>query len=376
MARVLTFDRYLLRSFWHVFAACFVATFGLLVVIDLLENLDEFIARNGGHGTLQLIANMAEYYLYQSAFYFDRAGPSLTVIAAMVVLILFQRSGELHPLLAAGVPMYRVLLPIGGAAVCVSAVLVLNQELVIPRIAHAAFESRGGSTGAELRVEPVYDHSTRISINGRQLRPALRTIIDAEFALPAPSITGDLTILKAQRAAHYPSKNGRPAGWLLSGVEPQWGDLQLTEAGRDVVLPGQTLDEMFVVTAVTCDQLYKRHSSYTMLSTQELLKRIHSPAFGLVSVHRLVAHLHARLTQPLVNIIAVFVVLPLMVRRESTGLAVDAALCGGTMLVLLGIAQGCLYLGQMQWASPDLAAWAPVFVGGTLAAWLSGVIRT
>lgn len=376
MADVLTFDRYLLRRFWHVFAACFIATFGLVVVIDLLENLDELLAKNGDGGLIQMVRNIVEYYAFQSVFFFDRAGPSLTVIAVMVVLILFQRSGELHPLLSAGVPMYRVLLPLAGATVCVSLLLVVNQELVIPQIAYAAFETRGGSTGAEIRVEPVYDHSTRISINGRRLRLAERAIEDAEFALPAPTITGDLTILKAGQAQYCPARNGRPAGWLLQGVEPQWGDLQLTEAGRDVVLPGEKPDELFVVTAVTCDQLYKRNSSYTLLSTRELLRRIHSPAFGLVSVHRLVAHLHARLTQPLINVIAVFVVLPLMVRRESLGIVVDAALCGGTMLVLQGIAQACLYVGQMQWAAPDLAAWAPVFVGGTLAAWLSGAIRT
>jgi len=225
-------------------------------------------------------------------------------------------------------------------------------------------------------VEPVYDHSTRISINGRRVRLANRTIEDAEFALPAPTIAGDLTILKASQALHQPARNGRPTGWLLKGVEPQWGDLQLTEAGRNVVLPGEKPDELFVVTAVTCDQLYKRNSSYTLLSTRELLRRIHSPAFGLVSVHRLVSHLHARLTQPLINVIAVFVVLPLMVRRESPGLVVDSAICGATMLVLLGIAQACLYAGQMQWAAPDLAAWVPVIVCGTVAAWLSGVIRT
>jgi lipopolysaccharide export system permease protein len=375
MARMLTFDRYLLRSFWHVFVVCFIAMFGLLVVIDLLENLDDFIAKNSAAGTAHLIQSIVQYYVYQSIFFLDRAGPSLTVIAAMVVLILFQRSGELHPLLSAGVPMYRVLLPLGLAAVCISGVLVLNQELVIPRIAHAAFDSRGGSA-SELRVEPVYDHSTRISIDGRQLRLADRAILEAEFVLPAPGIAGDLTILKAKRAIHRAARRNRPAGWLLSEVEPPFQELQLTEQGRQVVLAGDRPDEVFVVTAVTCDQLYKRNSSYALLSTRELLRRIHSPAFGQMSVHRLIAHLHTRFTQPLVNVIAVFVALPLMVRRESPGLVIDSALCGGTMLALLGIAQAAQMAGQAMWVPADLAAWAPVFVGGGLATWLSGWMRT
>jgi lipopolysaccharide export system permease protein len=375
-ARVLTFDRYLLRSFWHIFAVCFITTFGLIVVIDLLENLDDFLARNGDGGPVQLVRNVVQFYGYKAIFIFDQAGPSLTVVAAMLVLVLFQRSGELHPLLAAGVPMYRVLLPLVGAALCVSAVLTANQELVIPQIAHAAFDNRGGAEWSGLRVEPVYDYGTRIQIDGRRLQLAERTIEDALFVLPAPALAAELTILKSKRAWHRSAKAGRPAGWLLRNVEPHWDELPLTDAGRAVVLPGDRPDEIFVVTAVTCDQLYKRSSSYAQLSTRELLQRIHSPAFGMESVHQMVVHLHARLMQPLLNVIAVFIVIPLMVRRESPGLVIDSALCAGVLIVLFGLMQACLYAGQARWAAPDVAAWTPVVIGGTLAAWYSGVIRT
>jgi lipopolysaccharide export system permease protein len=373
---VLTFDRYLLRSFWHIFAVCFVTTFGLMVVIDLFENLDDFLARNGDGGGLRLVRNIVQFYSYKAVFIFDQAGPSLTVVSTMLVLMLFQRSGELHPLLAAGVPMYRVLLPLGGAAACVSAVLAANQELVIPQIAYAAFDSRGGAESSGLRVEPVYDYGTRIQIDGKHLHLAERTVEDALFVLPAPTLASDLTILKSPRAWHRSGKPGRPDGWLLRDVEPRFDELQLTEAGRAVVLPGDRPDEVFVVTAVTCDQLFKRSSSYAQLSMRELLQRIHSPAFGAESVHQMVVHLHARLMQSLMNVIAVFVVIPLMVRRESPGLVIDSAVCSGVLMALLGLMQACLYAGQARWAAPDVAAWTPIIVGGTLAAWYSGVIRT
>lgn len=373
---MLTFDRYLFRSFAHVFCVCFIATFGLVVVIDLLENIDDFLAKNGDRGHAQLVQTIVQYYAYQSLFFLDRAGPTLAVIGVMVVLILFQRSGELHPLLAAGVPMYRVLRPLIVATVCVTGFLVLNQELVIPRIAHAAFESRGGSAGSDLHVEPVYDYATRISIYGRRLRLSERIIEQAEFVLPAPGITSDLTTLKAKQAVQCAATADRPAGWLLKGASPSWSALNLTEQGRDVVLPLPAADELFVVTAVSCDQLYKRNSSYTLLSTAELIERIHSPAFGLVSAHQLSVHLHARFMQPALTLIAVLLVLPLMVRRESPGLVVDSAVCAAVLAVNFGVAQGCQFLGQARVAPPDLAAWAPVVFGGTLAAWLSGRIRT
>lgn len=373
---MLTFDRYLLRNFAHVFAVCFVAMFGLLVVIDLLENLDDFLAKNHDAGFASLVENILRYYAYQSIFFLDRAGAALTLIAVVVVLILFQRSGELHPLLAAGVPMYRVLRPLVIAAVGVSALLVLNQELIIPRIAHTAYESRGGAATAEVRVEPVYDHASRISIDGRRLQLGQRTIEQAEFMLPAPTLVGAMTRLTAAQAIHRSAKKGRPAGWVLRDVAPRWDQLNLTDAGRKLVRPGDRPEDVFIVTAVTCDQLYKRNSSFTMLSTQELLRRIRSPAFGMISAHRLVAHLHTRFVAPLLNVIAVLMVIPLMVRRESPGLVVDSAVCATVLVVIFGFTQASFFLGQSRLIPPDLAAWIPVVVGGGWAAWLSGVIRS
>ncbi|HUQ71595.1 MAG TPA: hypothetical protein VM165_18850, partial [Planctomycetaceae bacterium] len=143
-----------------------------------------------------------------------------------------------------------------------------------------------------------------------------------------------------------------------------FSELHLTDRGRELVLAGPRPEDLFIVTAVTCDQLYKRNSSFTLLSSQELLRRIHSPAFGLVSVQRLVIHLHSRLVQPLLGVISVLIVLPLMVRRESRGLVVDCTVSGVVLGLMFGLGQGCLLLAQMRMLAPDLAAW------------FSGVIRT
>ncbi|MBI1345630.1 LptF/LptG family permease [bacterium] len=373
---MLTYDRYLLRNFFHVFGVCFITMFGLVVVIDLLENLDDFLLKNGDGGTLGLCRNVLQYYGYQSIFFLDRAGPSLTLIAVITVLILFQRSGELHPLLAAGVPMFRVLSPLVVAGAIVSGALVLNQELVIPRIAFAAHAPRGSLDSNHVDVEPVYDHASRISIDGRRLLPAMRTIEQAEFVLPAPTIASEMTILRAEKAIHRSARKGQPSGWVLQGVTPPFRDLHLTDQGAKIIRPLSQGDAIFVATAVTCDQLYKRGSSYTLLSSQELLRRIHSPAFGAMSVHRLVAHLHTRSVQPFLNVIAVLLVIPLIVRRESPGLVVDSAVCTGILAVNFVVIQACFYLGQARIVPPDLAAWMPVIFSGSLAAWISGWIRT
>jgi len=375
----MTYDRYLLRSFIHTFGVCFIATFGLVAVIDLFENLDELLKQNGNNGTLSLLGLIVTLNGYRSILFLDRAGPALTIITVMTVLILLQRSGELHPLLAAGIPMYRVLRPVIFAAISVNAILLINQELLVPRVAFAEHELRHRNDPSQSEVESLTDHSTRISIDGDHVHVAERTIEHPVFTLPSPSLVTEITPIEAKSAKYIPAKRGQPAGWLIRDVtSPTVADIshRLTERGRELVFVRRTAPDVFVVSAITCDQLFKRSSSFTSLSTPELLDRIRCPAFGLVSVHRLVLYLHSRFLQPLINTIAVLLTVPLMVRRESPGLVADSSLCGFVLAVLFGLTQGFQSLGASHVITPDLAAWGPVVIGGTLSAWLSGVIRT
>jgi lipopolysaccharide export system permease protein len=374
----MTYDRYLMRNFLHTFGVCFIAMFGLVAVIDLFENLDEFLEINGGNGPLSLVKLIVTLNAYRSILFLDRAGPALTVISVMTVLILLQRSGELHPLLAAGIPMYRILRPMVFAAVGVNGLIVFNQEVLVPRVAFREHEIRHQNDLSQSQVESLTDHRTRISIDGEMVKVAERVIEKPVFVLPSPSLVNELTTLEAPSATFYPAKGKHPAGWLLRDVTyPPVAEISrnLTDRGRELVrvLPG---DRVFVASAVTCDQLFKRSSSFTSLSTADLLERIKCPAISPISVYRLVLYVHSRFTQPILNVIAVLLTIPIMVRRESPGLAVDSSLCCFVLAILFAVAQGFQSLGASYVVSPELAAWAPVVIGGTMSAWLSGVIRT
>lgn len=372
----MTFDRYLLRSFFHVFVVCFVASFGLMVIIDLFENLDEFLDENGGQMNLRVVQAIVQFYAYRSIFFFDQAGAVIAVVSAIVVLILFQRSGELHPLLAAGVRMYRLLAPLVAGVATVSLLLALSQEFVVPRFSSQAFENRGTGGPLTNEVESVVDHSSMISIGGDSLQLAEQRLEGAEFILPAPLVVSELTILDAASARYLKAGGRRPAGWLLEGVRQRPGGIPLTEFGRSIVVPLAQADRVFVATAISGDQLYKRNSNVSLLSMREIATRIHCPAFSPRAIQQMTLHLHSRLLQPLINVIAVLIVIPLMVRRESIGLVVDSALCGGALVILAGVTLAFQQLGNLQLVAPELAAWAPVVFGGTFSAWLSGTIRT
>jgi lipopolysaccharide export system permease protein len=370
-----TFDLYLLRRFLHVFVILFVSTFGLFVVFDGFTNVDAF--QQGRDGAVEVLSSAAGYYVYQSSLFFDLIGSMLAVVSVMVVFAILQRHSEIHPILAAGVPIYRLLAPVVAGVLLVSAVVVVNQELILPRIAHALQRPRGAAEAAWRTVEPGYDRRTHIHISGQELFVGEGRMTGAKFVLPARRIAGDLTTLKAREARFFEEGPHVPAtGWLLTDVTPHYADLRLTPEGRKVVLPTAEPNELFIVTDVSFDQLYDRNRNYRYVSTPELVRRIRNPSFDVMSIRGQILHLHTRLTQPLLNVIGALAAVPLIVRRESRGLIGNMALCAAVQASFLGVIHAFLYLGQVNLVAPDAAVWVPVVVIGTLSVWLYGYVQT
>jgi lipopolysaccharide export system permease protein len=370
---VTIFEWYVLRRFLHVFGILFVTTFGLFVVIDCFTNVDAFQEQGGG--AVGMLRSMGGYYLFQSSLFLELTGQMLAVIGVVVVFAMLAKHGEVHPILAAGVPAYRLVVPVLFGVLLVHGGLMVNQELVIPGIAHHLQQGRG-SDEKSLRVEPVYDHASHILISGRELFLEGGRMHDAEFVLPTPGVADELTTLKASEAAYYPPAKNRPAGWRLYGVTPPLADVRLSEAGRKLVRPLKAAGEAFVVSDVTADQLFNRSRNFTFVSTPELVKRIKKPAAAFVSVRAQEQHLHLRLTRPLLSLALVFVAVPLILRRESRGLVINMAVCTGVLGLAFGVGQLFQFLGSTSLAPVDLAAWGGIITAGTLGAWYSGVVQT
>lgn len=369
-----TFDRYLFFKFLSAFGILYVSMFGLFVVIDGFTNVDAF--QEDVSGTGAVLAKMGVYYAFQSLMFLDMTGSILAVIAAMVVFALLWKNSELHPILAAGVPAYRLVIPVMVGVVIVNVALIANQELVFPRISHHLQAARESGDEAAKEVEPIYDYASNIHISGKELFPNERKMTEAGFGLPAPQLTLEMTNVKAKEAVYHPKEHDRPAGWLLTGVSPAPADLRLTPEGQKIVRKLTDGERLFITTDVSFDQLYDRSRSYRFVSTPDLIRRIQNPAYGVVSVRSQTMHLHSRLTRPLATLLSVMIAIPLILRRESRSLIGNMALCAGLLGGVFIVAQGLQYLGGVNLIAADLAAWAPVIMSGTLSAWLTGVIQT
>ncbi len=367
-----TFDRYLIARYLQVFLILFVSVFGLYVVIDGFSNVDEFQEHSASAWTL--LARMASYYGYQSTMFFDMCGPILTVIDAMIVAALLLRNSELHPILAAGVPTWRLLVPIVISTVAVNALMTANQELIIPRIADVLQTPRDSLMKGADEIQALTDPASGIHIDGQELSLDPQLIKHAQFVLP-PDVAQQMTTVKAAEATYYPAGAGQPAGWLLRNVETPFSQLTLTEEGAKLVRRMEKPSDLFVVSEVSFDLLHNRLESNSFVSTAELIRRLRSPAFGLSTV-RLAQHLHARIVRPLANLLAALLAIPLILRKESRGLITNMAISAAVLTAMLGLSEVVAYGGKTGSITPELSAWIPILVTGPLFVWFTGIMQT
>ena len=370
-----TFDRYLFARYAYVLAVFFVATMGLFAVVDGFTNLDNFQQKD--EGALTMLLRMSVYYLYQSSLIFDLVGPSLSVISVMAVLAMLLKHNEFYPVLSTGVPTYRIAWPLVLGVLSVSALLIANQEFVLPSVAQHLHGSHGTTAEDAQKFDPQYDSKTSVFVSGYELAPSKRKILKPIFVLPTPEIVDDYEPeLRGEYAAYIQARGTQPAGWLLKNVSPPFDRQKLTPAGRKVVIPHKNGKDLFLVIGLSFDQLQNRSTGFRYLSTRDLLYRIQHPSAHASSTRAQVMHLHGRFTRPLVSLISVFLVIPLILRKEKDNLVTNIFTCTVVLALVLGIGQGMEFLGQTSLVKPELAAWSPIIFGGTLAGWLTGSVKT
>lgn len=368
------FDRYLLKRYVHVFFITFTALFGLFVIIDAFTNVDEFLERHTD--TVAMLSHMLRFYSYRGCQFFLMIGAPVTVISAVVVFSLVQRHGELNPVLSAGIPTYRLVVPIIWGTIFVEGLMLVDQELIIPNISSQLQLSAGNVKGVIQDVELATDFSSKIAVTGGKMHLPQRKLEQASFILPVPSLVDVLHTVRAPEAIYYPKTDTRPSGWLLTNPIPKLSELPLTEEGKKLVRPTVRPDQMYIVTDVSFDRLYHGEKNFELLSTAELMRRVKNPSFAETSIRRQSLYLHTRFANPLIDILVVMLTIPFVARRESRALLMNMAMCGGAMTGVFATREAFRYFGGIGLIAPDLAAWAPVVITGTASAWFSAWVRT
>src|SRR4051794_21650535 len=109
-------DRYVISAFLKNYAISFMVLVGMYVVLDMVfnfSNLVQFQAQGSAMQTmLGTLKDIGDYYFYQCFLFFVHLSGIIPVVAAAFTLMRLSRFNELTAMLAAGVPLLRVAMPI------------------------------------------------------------------------------------------------------------------------------------------------------------------------------------------------------------------------------------------------------------------------
>jgi len=185
-----TLDRYILRNFIISALLWFAVLMSLRIVSDLFVNMDEFTKAKDVAKTAEMIVrHVGTYYAYHSLAYFRELGGVIIVAAAAFVLARMNHTNELTAILASGVSLHRVLLPVVVCAIGLNLLIVLDTEVLIPRFRQQLSRSRDDVEGRDaFHVRLMIDRADS-SWFSRELVPTEQKLMNPVIILRGPRLT-------------------------------------------------------------------------------------------------------------------------------------------------------------------------------------------
>jgi len=207
----------------------FIVMMSLRIVVDLSIHLDNFIKDPNGELTLvDKLTSIFTYYSNQSVVYIQELGGIIIVIAGAFTLGRMNHSNELTAMLASGVSLRRVVFPIILSAILLEALVVLDQEYVVPRVADKLVRSR--EEIQEIASSPVclMTDDANTSWLAARLKPDQKTmeLVTAICRDPHGRWLGMASALQAVEATLH-DDDGERSGWALLGSTDQPAVLEL-----------------------------------------------------------------------------------------------------------------------------------------------------
>jgi lipopolysaccharide export system permease protein len=365
-------DRQMVRAYLKSYAICFTSLLSLYIVIDLFTNIEDFTQAK--QGFFEVVRHIGTYYMYRSPKIFDLLSEAMVLMAAMFTVAWMQRNNELLPLLSAGISTHRVVRPVILSACLMLGLTVLNQELIIPNIAHHLINERADAGGDQDVSQPWSYAPNGIHIEGSLASRKAQTV--KQFCVTIPeSLADGLIHLTAREATYIPPGSGRySGGWMLNNTQPaQLDKLDNSKLHESLELidPGKYF---LKVPDVDFSSITRPKNWYVLTSTAQLYHEMEKPDSLRLSAMAVLFHM--RLTRPIIGILLVVLGLSMILRDQNRNVFISAGMCLITSVTVLVAVMFCKYLGDHDVIPPALAAWMPVLLFGPVAFVLFDAIHT
>ena len=349
-------DKYIVKNFLISYIIAFCVLIGLRIIIELFVNLDEF-TEHANLSTFAVIKNILTFYALRITLYFRDFAGAITVCAAAFSLGKMVRSGELIAVTASGVSLKRVMAPIIILALALTALLVVDQEFIIPPLSNKLVRSEDDIPGQEsynvhfimdnkgsLFLSQKFDvktatlHNPNIIIRQQSSNPAIWDVTAWIFADKAVynNKTDKWELVNGYMLKSGPEKKSQPVDSYTSSIKPE--DIPVRHKSK-----------------------YK-----TLLSSKQLADLARTAqTTSIKDLPQLYSQKHFRITDPLINFVMLMVSLPILICRDPKTMKsaitisfVLTTLCFITTFVCKMLATEVVFHS----VRPELWAWMPVLI--------------
>ena len=312
------------------------------------------------------------YYYHHSFLFFVQLSGVIPVVAAAFTLIRMSRFNELTAILAAGVPLLRVSLPIVYAGVVINFVLLpVAQEIVIPTMIPELTKKPDEIQQTNAKTFPIramQDDSDNLLNAGKYTPPdpgkaAHLDVVDIIERDAKHAVVGHITA----DTADYDPAHGQ---WVLANGQ------RVTGLGADEKRsPQQPVASWKTSISPEEIALYRSGDFVELLATDKINQLLQRPkSYGTIALLRVK---HFRWSQLLVNIVLLLLAIPCVLTREPGTLKTDLIKC----IFLCGLCMASIFLAHQiagnppageQWRQqwPLIMAWVPIFIYLPLAIYL------
>jgi len=300
-------DKYVAKNFLIGYAIAFFVLIGLRIIIDLFVNLDEF-TEHADLGALAVTKNIFIFYGLNTTLYFRDFAGMITVVAAAFSLGKMVRLNELVAMMASGVSLKRVIEPIVLFALLMTALLVIDQELVIPSLSDRLARSHDDVPGQE-------SYDVWFIVDGKGSLICSRRFDVKTSALYQPTI-----IIRRKTETGI---------WEVTGRISAEEAVDAHKTGEWVLTGGQFISKDSIkgpepiasyLSDITAKDIPVRSKSkhMTLLSWRQLAALAAQAQQGakIKDLSQLFSQKHFRVTEPIINLAMLMVCLPILVCRD------------------------------------------------------------
>jgi lipopolysaccharide export system permease protein len=369
-------DRYVLVLYLRVFIVCFLTLSGLLIVVQLFTNIDEFVTFGKANGGF--LRGLIVYFGPQMLSIFDRMCGLITLLAIMFVIAWLNRTHELTAILAAGISKKRIVVPLLIASALLILVSAVLRETAIPQFSEILSKRPRDLIGERNEsLRPTEDVDQGFIVVGKTLLKNNRSILNPVFKFTGP-IASQTRQIEGEVAQFLDANNEHAAGFLLTNFKPS-EPLSLTASFMQderyfLMLPADQKwlqpNQCFITSALDFDLISGGHG-LQYASTAELVSDLRNRSY--YHGPELKVTLHSRFVQPILDFTQILIGLPFILTGLNRNLVRMVASCLIIFALFYAVTFGLRTLGAHETLlTASAGAWAPVLLFAPVA-WAKSV---